>query len=72
MQELFNDPRSYLALAGLVFAIGRWVGEAKSDRKAFKESMAEILEEPVVQEQIAMLARMFDLQQQRGRLGPEE
>ena len=39
---------------------------------AYEKSMAEIFEEPVVQEQIAMLARMFDLQQQRGRLGPEE
>lgn len=45
MQELFNDPRSYLALAalfGLVFAIGRWIGEVNSDRKAFKEFMAEV------------------------------
>lgn len=33
---------------------------------AYEKSMAEIFEEPVVQEQIAMLARMFDLQQQRG------
>ena len=45
MQELVNDPRSYLALAalvGLVFAIGRWVGEVNSDRKSFKEFMAEM------------------------------
>ena len=45
MQELFSDPRAYLALAalvGLVFAIGRWVGEVNSDRKSFKESMAEV------------------------------
>ena len=33
---------------------------------AYEKSMAEIFEEPAVQEQIAMLARMFDLQQQRG------
>ena len=48
MQELFNDPRSYLALAalvGLVFAIGRWVGEVNSDRKSFKEFMAEMRQE---------------------------
>ena len=45
MQELVNDPRSYLALAalvGLVFAIGRWVGEVNSDRKVFKDFMAEM------------------------------
>ena len=44
MQELFNDPRAWLALAalvGLVFAVGRWVGEVNSDRKSFKEFMAE-------------------------------
>ncbi|MDE0348839.1 MAG: hypothetical protein OXM56_03935 [Gammaproteobacteria bacterium] len=34
---------------------------------AYEKSMAEIFEEPGVQEQIAMLGRMFDLQQQRGR-----
>ena len=45
MQELFSDPRAWLALAalvGLVFAVGRWVGEVNSDRKSFKEFMAEV------------------------------
>ena len=45
MQELFSDPRAYLALAaliGLVFVVGRWVGEVNSDRKSFKEFMAEV------------------------------
>ena len=33
---------------------------------AYEKSIAEIFEEPGVQEQIATLARMFDLQQQGG------
>lgn len=48
MHELFNDPRAYLAIiaiGGLIFACGRWVGAVNSDRKTFKDFMAEVRED---------------------------
>ncbi len=45
MQELFNDPRAYLAvlaIGGLIFAVGRWVGAVNSDRESLKDLMAEV------------------------------
>ncbi len=63
MQELFSDPRAWLVLAafvGLVFAVGRWVGEVNSDRKSFKEFMAETRRQlGEIQGQLAEVHRQF-------------